>query len=237
LIPLPKAILFDLDDTILSFEGRQALLITVADECREELSPFQPEEVGRAVELAFSEFWAQPGSYAKWRNRVLEARTGIVLRLFEKWSIQPDVAPRFAERFHDLRENGECRLFPGALETIRELGRRGVKLALVTNGHADTQREKVERFGLAPLFDHVQIEGELGFGKPDPRAYLHAMQALGVQPAETWMVGDHLHWEVEAPQKLGIYAIWHDFSRKGLPPNSPIHPDRIIHRINEILME
>src|ERR1044072_2138384 len=58
--------------------------------------------------------------------------------------------------------------------------RQGVRLALVTNGAADTQRAKVERFMLAHRFEHVQIEGEHGFGKPDERAYLHAMEALGV---------------------------------------------------------
>jgi FMN phosphatase YigB (HAD superfamily) len=33
---------------------------------------------------------------------------------------------------------------------------------------------------------------------------------LGVGPHETWMVGDNLEWEIVAPQRLGIYAIWHD---------------------------
>ena len=98
-------------------------------------------------------------------------------------------------------------------------------LALVTNGAAAPQRAKVERFDLARRFDHVQIEGEHGFGKPEERAYLHAMQALGVAASETWMVGDNLEWEVAAPQRLGIYAIWHDVTGEGLPPDSPVKPD------------
>ena len=81
-------------------------------------------------------------------------------------------------------------------------------LALVTNGGAEGQRAKIERFSIAPLFNHIQIEGEHEFGKPDERAYLHAMNALGVEPHETWMVGDNLEWEVAAPQRLGIFAIW-----------------------------
>jgi putative hydrolase of the HAD superfamily len=78
----------------------------------------------------------------------------------------------------------------------------------VTNGAAGAQRAKVERFALSDRFDHIQIEGEHGFGKPDERAYLHAMQALGVTASETWMIGDNLEWQVVAPQRLGIYAIW-----------------------------
>ena len=74
-------------------------------------------------------------------------------------------------------------VFPGAHEAIDTLKTLGVKLALVTNGAADTQRAKVERFELAHRFDHIQIEGEHGFGKPEERAYLHAMAALGVTAA------------------------------------------------------
>lgn len=239
---LPKAILFDLDDTLLSFGGREALLVEVAEEFAETLAPLTPVEVGVAVEAAFLDFWSLPESYPAWRTRILEARILIVERLFATWrsrapGLTPDVAARFARRFHQLREYGEGRLFPGAVETVEELRRRGVRLALVTNGHADTQREKVERFGLAPLFDHVQIEGEVGFGKPEERAYRHAMAALGVEPHETWMVGDHLEWEVAAPQRLGIFAIWHDHEGKGLPAGCGVAPDRIVRRVSELLGE
>jgi putative hydrolase of the HAD superfamily len=50
------------------------------------------------------------------------------------------------------------------------------------------------------------------------------------------MVGDNLEWEIMAPQRLGIYAIWHDGYGVGLPPNSPIRPDRIIRRLSELLL-
>ena len=54
------------------------------------------------------------------------------------------------------------------------------------------------------------------------------MEVLGVGTHETWMVGDNLEWEIVAPQRLGVYAIWHDGDGVGLPHGSPIHPDRII---------
>jgi putative hydrolase of the HAD superfamily len=125
--------------------------------------------------------------------------------------------------------------FPGARETIEMLKARGVLLALVTNGGSATQRAKIERFSLAPLFDHIQIEGEHDFGKPDESAYLHAMSVLGVEAHETWMVGDNLEWEVAAPQRLGIFAIWHDGFGKGLPKGSTVRPDRIIRAISELI--
>ena len=38
-----------------------------------------------------------------------------------------------------------------------------------------------------------------------------------------------------APQRLGIYAIWYDGYGIGLPPDSPIRPDRIIRSLPELL--
>ena len=126
-------------------------------------------------------------------------------------------------------------LFPDAHEVIDTLKARGLKLALVTNGEAELQRAKISRFDLARRFDHVQIEGEHGFGKPEERAYQHAMEALGVRPAETWMVGDNLEWEVVAPQRLGIFAVWHDHAGRGLPDNTTAQPDLIIRTLSELI--
>jgi putative hydrolase of the HAD superfamily len=84
------------------------------------------------------------------------------------------------------------------------------------------------------LFDVVLIEGELGYGKPDRRIYELALSRLRRSPADTWMVGDNLEWDVAAPQELGIYGIWVDASGKGLPAGSSIRPDRVVQSILEL---
>jgi putative hydrolase of the HAD superfamily len=49
------------------------------------------------------------------------------------------------------------------------------------------------------------------------------------------MVGDNLEWEVEVPQRLGIYAIWIASHAEGLPADCTIKPDRIIRSLTELL--
>ena len=110
-----------------------------------------------------------------------------------------------------------------------------MRLALITNGASEVQRGKISRFALEHRFEHIQIEGEHGFGKPDEQAYRHALSALALQAHDVWMVGDNLEWEVAAPQRLGIFAIWHDAYEQGLPAGSSIRPDRIISRLPELL--
>jgi putative hydrolase of the HAD superfamily len=237
--PLPRALLIDMDDTILSAYGRPEIAWnTIAAEFAAELEPLPPQQVAAAVLTFARNFWAN--AEAAWRLKLGEARRLTVKGGFAALAaaghraLPDDLAIRLADRFTAYREE-EIFVFPGAHEAIDKLKALGVKLALVTNGAADMQRAKVERFELTGRFDHIQIEGEHGFGKPEERAYLHAMDALGVTAVDTWMVGDNLEWEVVTPQRLGIYAIWMDVHGEGLPEGSTIKPDRIIRSLTELL--
>lgn len=236
---LPRAMLIDMDDTILSAYGRPEIAWNnVAAEFADEFAPLSSQEVAAAVLDSGRRFWAT--AEAAWRLKLSEARHEVVKGGFATLAAaghQPlplDLAIRLADRFSAYREE-EMFIFPGAHDAIDQLKALGVKLALVTNGAAGPQRAKVERFALTHRFDHIQIEGEHGFGKPEERAYLHAMEALGVTAPETWMIGDNLEWEVEAPQRLGIYAIWIDVHGDGLPADSIVKPDRIIRSLSELL--
>jgi putative hydrolase of the HAD superfamily len=64
--------------------------------------------------------------------------------------------------------------------------------------------------------------------------YTQALAAVGIAPADAWMVGDNLEWDVAQPQRQGIYAIWVDVRRRGLPAGHPVQPDRIIHKLSEL---
>ena len=235
---LPRAMLIDMDDTILSAYGRPEIAWNnVAAEFAGEFAPLSPHQAAAAIVDAGRKFWAaaEPG----WRLKLAEARHEVVKAGFATLgtgghALPRDLAVRLADRFTAYREE-EMFVFPGAHDAIDRLKALGIKLALVTNGAAGTQRAKVERFELTHRFDHIQIEGEHGFGKPDERAYRHAMQALGVTASETWMIGDNLEWEIEVPQRLGIYAIWMDAHGEGLPADSRVKPDRIIRSLTELL--
>ncbi|SFJ70123.1 putative hydrolase of the HAD superfamily [Bosea sp. OK403] len=238
---LPKAILLDLDDTIITEGDRLAILLEVAEEFAAALKPHPPSDVADRLDAALQAFWSSTSSakaarLGKAGFGIRQARESIIAQTFQILGLtgMPDIAVQFCHRFSDLRARNTG-IFPGARETIESLKAAGVLLALVTNGATDIQRAKIARFNLAVLFNHIQIEGEHGFGKPEEIAYMHAMQVLEVEPSETWMVGDNLEWEVAAPQRLGIYGIWHDHLRRGLPAGNEIRPDRIITHLAELL--
>lgn len=242
MLKLPTAILLDLDDTILAAFGKSAgQWERVIGGFADRLAPHRPEAVIEAIQQYSRYLWADQARHKHWRHRIGDARRHIVTSALCALATAADIlqpeaelCQAIADEYQQIHE-AELEMFPGAHETLDRLKERGVKLALVTNGAAAPQRAKVVRFALEHRFDHIQIEGEHGFGKPEEQAYRHALASLGVAAHETWMVGDNLEWEVVAPQRLGIYAIWYDGYGVGLPPDSPIRPDRIIRSLPELL--
>jgi putative hydrolase of the HAD superfamily len=237
----PRAILFDLDDTLIAAYGRpEAAWRVVIDGFAGQLTSLDATAVTEAIARTGRAFWADPDRHKMWRMRLSEARRQIVTAAFVELGRQgyqvpaPDFAAQLADRFSDYRDE-QMSLFPNAHAVIDELKRRGFRLGLVTNGATIAQRGKITRFDLAARFDHIQVEEEVGFGKPDARSYHFAMEQLGVAAGETWMIGDNLEWEVAAPQRLGIFAVWHDSGGQGLPASSPARPDLVIHTLPELL--
>jgi putative hydrolase of the HAD superfamily len=239
---LPKAILFDLDDTLISAYNRPDLAwFTIAHEFAADLHPHPPAEVAVAINHAADIFWADPERHRVGRLQLLDARATIIADAFaalaKSGRPQPAEAlvPRMAARYNAFRDE-QMHLFDGAHHVVDTFRAKGVRLALITNGAAAPQRAKVVRFDLTHRFHHIQIEGEHGFGKPEERAYRHALAALDVDARDTWMVGDNLEWEIVAPQRLGIHAIWHDVVGEGLPEGSGVRPDRVIRSLPELLI-
>ena len=143
------------------------------------------------------------------------------------------LADPIGDTYHRLRVDG-IQPIADAIATVRWLRTSGCRLALLTNGSGPAQRDKVNRFELGELFDIILIEGEVGFGKPDPRIYSRALDELGVAPSDAWMVGDNLEWDVAQPQRQGIAGIWIDLRGSGVPQGRGVRPDRIIRRLADL---
>ncbi len=234
----PAGVLFDLDGTIIDHTGAaESSLQETCAELASRASNVVVERFRSAVKQQARQFWSDP----VWTRRVAQGRSDVrsVTRAIFRAALadvgirDAGLARGLADRYRDLREAGMC-LFPHAAETLAEFRARGIRLALVTNGGAATQRTKIDRFGLARWFDYILVEGEFGAGKPDRSVYEAAVRALGCHPTTAWMVGDDLRNDVSAPQQLGISGIWVDPRGLGLPPQSPVTPDRIVRSIRDL---
>ena len=237
---LPRAILFDLDDTIIRAYARpdeawERLLRRFEEALGIAGDPAGLQQIKQTMLANGRSFWSDRARAAVWRLDIGGARRHVARQTLAALGRADDaLADRIAEAFTAMRRE-EYRLYPDSHATLDRLRQAGVALALITNGHAETQRAKVIRFELEKRFDHIQIEGEFGRGKPEVEVYHHALERLGVDARDTWMVGDNLEWEVEVPQRLGMLGIWFDPFEDGLPAGSTVVPDRIVARLSALL--
>ena len=230
-----KALLFDLDDTLLDYSGGVDLSWTEA--CTSCCVPAGMDPVVLVAAIAETRrwFWDDPERHRRERVNMLGAWQHIVEFALERLGRPAaDLAEAIARDYAE-RRRAVMRLFPDSLACLTELRRRGVPLALVTNGDASQQRYKIERHDLARFFDEIVIEGEFGAGKPDEAVYRQALKTLDTHPGEALMVGDHLEFDVGAPQRLGLTGVWMDRGGLGLPEGSTVRPHRIIRSLDELM--
>lgn len=235
-VTLPPAMLLDLDDTVVSFSaGPRDFWLEAFQAHEERFAKVSAAAFLEAIERAARWYWSDPRRAHLGRVELVRARREIVAIAFPRLRRDyPDLVRSVADHLTREKERAVAP-FPGAVETLKALRERGVRLGLVTNGGCEFQRTKLERLDLESLFDAVTIEGEVGFGKPDPRIFRLALQSLDVSANEAWMVGDNLEADIRGAQQLGIYAIWNDHAGKGLRPDSPVKPDRIIRQLGDLL--
>ena len=232
---LPSAVLLDLDDTILNDSGSvdeswRHACATHADR----LAPLDAAVVVHAIRKTSKWYWDDPDRHREGRLQLDAARREVVRLALRDLGVEnPGLADCIGDAYSARRDLAMAPL-PDAIETVRWLRESGRRLALLTNGAAAAQRRKIARFEIADLFDAILVEGELGFGKPDERVYHRALSALGVPPADAWMVGDNLDFDVAAPQKLGLSAVWIDVRGAGLPDESAVKPDYIVRSLVEL---
>jgi putative hydrolase of the HAD superfamily len=120
-----------------------------------------------------------------------------------------------------------------AAEVLRELRRRGFLLATVTNRAFGGERFRadLQAAGLDVGWDVLTVSVEVGFLKPHPAIFEHALDALGVMPHEAMMVGNSLAEDVAGAQRVGIRAAW----RRSAPDAEGIVPDFTFDELCELL--
>jgi len=94
----------------------------------------------------------------------------------------------------------------GAIETLEELERRGLKRGLISVCSSDVE-DAWEQTDLAPHLDDVVLSCAVGLRKPDPRIYELACERLDVEPGDCLFVGDGANDELAGAQRVGMRAV------------------------------
>jgi FMN hydrolase / 5-amino-6-(5-phospho-D-ribitylamino)uracil phosphatase len=226
--PRPKAVIFDLDDTLCDYaaarEARLRRAFTLAPHCA--------TRSGVAVDLDHMIAESiQMHPHGADHFQELFARFGIA---------DAGAASAAADWYRKNRFHG-LHLFPGT-EAVFSAVRNAVlahdsraarPIGIVTNGPTEVQRAKLELLGIDRLVDFVLVSEEFGVAKPDPEIFREALRLAGVRPEEAVFVGDSAEFDMVGAQASGIPTVWVNRHRRAWTEPSP-PPTRQVRTLAEL---
>ncbi|MDQ0392116.1 HAD family hydrolase [Labrys monachus] len=166
-----KAAIFDLDGT----------LVDSAPDITLSMNRLLADRGAPPQEVAFVEGFIGEGARA------------LVAKLFAALDVRTDDLDRdVATYIAYYRANPveSSRLYADAKPALEALHGAGIRLGVCTNKLQELAEIVLDHFGLLPLMSVVVGADTTPFTKPDPRALLHAVEALGVAPQDVVYVGD-----------------------------------------------
>jgi putative hydrolase of the HAD superfamily len=139
----------------------------------------------------------------------------------------PRMTERIGRRFVDdarehLRDNAPL---------LARLARHA-RLGIVSNFYGNLARV-CDDAGIRPLFSVLVDSAHVGCAKPEPRIFHHALDALGLGPAQATFVGDSLARDMAGARAVGMRHIW--LVGETAPAQDPCcRGDRVIHSLKDL---
>ena len=213
---LPKAVFFDMDDTIFDHS------LT----CRRALARLRRTEArlrGRSLDVVWHEYSrlldvVQPDVLAG-RITIQAARVERFRQLarFCGTEVTPEEAAGLSRQYRAHYQKLR-RTVPGVRRVLERLRGRTV-VGVVTNNEVAEQERKLDHLHLRPLIDFMVVSEGVGVAKPDPGIFLLALEKAEARPEEAVMIGDSWRSDVTGARNVGIRPVW--FNRFHLAPPDP----------------
>lgn len=202
----PRAVLFDLDDTIFDHARATRVALSAVRDAEPAFAAWSIDELDRRHRLVLE----------AWHQEVLAGRATIdqarVARFGELIVAAggPDEPARASALAASYRTIYATTWFtvPGAVALIDEIRQRGIAVAIVTNNVLVEQQLKLDRCGLTALRTTLVTSEEVGHQKPDPPIFRAALDRVGVSAADAVMVGDAWATDIAGALRVGIRPVW-----------------------------
>ncbi len=200
-----KAILFDLDDTLLNSKKAEYNAICEFKNLHSEFNEVKDINFGEVWSKITLELYEK---YHKGEISFEELRIERMKELFSKYSINisDDDAKEAFKDYKNIYEKNWI-LFDDTKEVLEKLKNR-YKLVIVSNGDGIWQRKKIKETGLNKYFSNIVISSEVGCSKPEKEIFEIAYKMVNLKPEDCVMIGDKYKVDVEGSLNAGMYGIW-----------------------------
>lgn len=103
--------------------------------------------------------------------------------------------------------DGELKLYPDVIFTLKELKRIDYKLGIITDGNIDRQKRKIKLLGLNGFFDITIFTKEINNPKPSEIPFKVAVDKLRANPQMSFYVGDNPLIDFKGAKKVGMKTV------------------------------
>lgn len=197
-----KAVLWDIDGTLLNFKRAQYVALY---KCFAYFDEHLDDGMVEVYDRINHSYWLmlEKGEISK--SELLVKRFVV---FFRKYGINID-----PEEFNEMYqvELGNTYVFNDhGYETVKELKNRGIIQFAVTNGTKVAQNGKLKGSGLDKLLDEIFISEDIGYEKPDKRFFepvISKLNEYGIDKEECVIVGDSESSDIQGGINAGIRTV------------------------------
>ncbi len=124
----------------------------------------------------------------------------------------------------------EIELDPEMKELLNKAKSKGIQLGIITNGPAEHQANKINQLQVKDWVDenNIFISGKLGVAKPSIEIFRVVENEMGIEPENTYYVGDSYRNDVIGAKMAGWNSIWINRRKHTIPSDMNYLPDYII---------
>tara|TARA_B100000902_G_scaffold16701_1_gene20054 strand:+ start:321 stop:1004 length:684 start_codon:yes stop_codon:yes gene_type:complete len=195
-----KAIIFDLDNTLLDFVKMKRFAVKAAVTAMNEAGLNVDEK--KAFDDIFDLYINKGWEYQQVFDDYLHQTTG---------KVSNKVLAAGIVSYRRARE-ATLLVYPNVNKTLIELIKMGIKLAVVSDAPSREAWMRLYYLNLHHVFDPVLTYDDSGSRKPSPKPFLMALDELNIKASEGLMIGDWPERDVVGAKQIGMKTI---FARYG----------------------
>lgn len=155
-----------------------------------------------------------------------ELRSQRFAKTFESFGLPAEAVPTQFEIDYVRICPTKTNLFPDAKEVLESLSEK-YRMHIITNGFVESSEIKLLNTNIKGHFEHIFVSEIIGFNKPDPALFYHAMQTAGCSATEAIMIGDSLEADIIGARGVGMDQIFFN-------PMGQKHQEEITHEIKAL---
>lgn len=122
--------------------------------------------------------------------------------------------------------------YPGVAEVLQTLGEE-YRLAALSDAQSAWAEPELRAVGLISFFETVVVSGDLGYRKPDPRMFSHALDGMQLSPKDVLFVGNDMYRDIHGAQQAGMRTVYFA-TNQGRNKHKDTEPDYIIYNFQEL---